>query len=51
MSALTEQAFESLSTDSFGFSRSVRGTYRNPPIAREWKWFNLGIEHAMKGLK
>lgn len=38
--------FESLNKDSFNFRRSRRGTYVNPAIARDWKWFYLG---ATKG--
>lgn len=34
--------FESLASDSFGFRRSHRGTYMNPAVARDWKWFQLG---------
>jgi hypothetical protein len=34
--------FESLANDSFGFRRSHRGTYMNPAVARDWKWFQLG---------
>lgn len=34
--------FESHNHDSYGFARSIRGTYRNPVIARDWKWFQLG---------
>lgn len=25
-----------------GLKRSLRGTYVNPAIARDWKWFQLG---------
>lgn len=35
--------FESLANDSFGFRRSHRGTYTNPAVARDWKWFQLGV--------
>lgn len=41
--------FESMNRDSHGFKRSPRGTYRNPPIARDWKWFQAGIDFAKKG--
>lgn len=41
--------FESLNRDSYNFRRSRRGTYVNPAIARDWKWFILGVE-AYKGL-
>lgn len=34
--------FESMANDSFGFRRSRRGTYMNPAVARDWKWFQLG---------
>ncbi len=44
-------AFEAQAKDSFGFSKSARGTYRNTPVARDWKWFQAGIEHALKGNK
>lgn len=36
------EVFESMARDSFGFKRSRRGTYKNPPIARDWKWFCAG---------
>lgn len=38
--------FEATAKDSFNFRRSRRGTYVNPAIARDWKWFYLG---ATKG--
>lgn len=41
--------FESMNRDSHGFKRSPRGTYRNQPIARDWKWFQAGIDFAKKG--
>jgi len=28
--------------DSYGLKRSRKGTYQNPAIARDWKWFQLG---------
>lgn len=28
--------------DSFEFKRSRKGTYINPSVARDWKWFRLG---------
>lgn len=34
--------FERLNRDSLGFRRSRKGTYTNPLIARDWKWFELG---------
>lgn len=34
--------FESMARDSFGFKRSRKGTYVNPPIARDWKFFLMG---------
>lgn len=40
--AQKRKEFESLNHDSFGFARSARGTYKNPAIARDWKWFLLG---------
>lgn len=30
--------------DSYGLKRSRRGTYVNPAIARDWRWFQLGSE-------
>lgn len=36
------QAFEALAVDSFKFTRSPKGTYRNPAVARDWKWFQAG---------
>lgn len=41
-------AFEAQNKCSHGFKRSARGTYVNPPVARDWKWFQLGIQHANK---
>lgn len=41
-------AFENQNKCSHGFKRSARGTYVNPPVARDWKWFKLGAEHARK---
>lgn len=38
--------FEATAKDSFNFRRSRRGTYVNPAIARDWKWFYIG---ATKG--
>ena len=26
-----------------GLKRSRRGTYVNPAIARDWKWFQMGV--------
>lgn len=40
--------FESINRDSFNFKRSRRGTYVNPAIARDWKWFRLGAAQAQK---
>ncbi len=34
--------FEKLNRDNMKFSRSRKGTYVNPAIARDWKWFQLG---------
>lgn len=34
--------FEALAHDSYGFKRSRKGTYQNPAVARDWKWFQLG---------
>ena len=38
------EAFERLvgHRDSYGLKRSRKGTYVNPAIARDWKWFRLG---------
>lgn len=41
--------FEAMNRDSHGFKRSPRGTYQNPPVARDWKWFQAGIDFAKKG--
>lgn len=38
--------FESTNRDSHKFKKSVRGTYVNPAVARDWKWFQLGMKHA-----
>lgn len=42
------KAFERLANKAVacGLSRSRRGTYVNPSIARDWKWFDLGLIHA-----
>ena len=34
--------FESQARDSHDFARSVKGTYTNPAVARDWKWFIKG---------
>jgi hypothetical protein len=36
------EVFESMANDTHGFKRSRRGTYQNPPVARDWKWFLAG---------
>jgi len=38
--------FESTNRDSYEFKKSVRGIYANPAVARDWKWFQLGMKHA-----
>lgn len=38
------QEFEKLNRDSYGFRRSRRGSYVNPVIQRDWKWFKLGAQ-------
>ena len=38
--------FESTNRDSCEFKKSVRGIYANPAVARDWKWFQLGMKHA-----
>jgi hypothetical protein len=38
--------FEAQAVDSCGLRRSRRGTYVNPAIARDWKWFQLGAQAA-----
>lgn len=41
--------FEALASDpSFKLSRSRRGTYVNPAVARDWKWFQRGASHAQQ---
>jgi hypothetical protein len=35
--------FERMANDSHGFKRGRHGGYRNPAVARDWKWFCLGI--------
>lgn len=41
--------FEALASDpSFKLSRSRRGTYVNPAVARDWKWFQLGAIRAQQ---
>lgn len=39
--------FESVARDSNGFKRSRNGTYVNPAVARDWKWFLLGFHAAI----
>ena len=34
--------------DCYGLKRSRRGTYTNPAIARDWKWFRLGAAAITK---
>lgn len=38
------KVFETMNRDSFRFARSRRGTYVNPAVARDWKWFLAGAE-------
>lgn len=39
--------FEKLASDpTYKFARSPKGTYRNPALARDWKWFKLGKAQA-----
>lgn len=40
--------FERQANDSYGFKRSRRGTYQNPAVARDWKWFRAGLAFAAK---
>lgn len=41
--ALLRMSFERHASDpTYGFARSRKGTYVNPAIARDWKWFQLG---------
>ena len=35
--------FEQANNDSYGFKLSGRGNYVNPAVARDWKWFCLGV--------
>lgn len=38
-------AFEKLvGRDSFGFAKSHKGNYKNPAIARDWRWFKQGAK-------
>lgn len=43
--------FESLARDSHRFRRSRKGTYVNPQVARDWKWFQLGAAHQSGALQ
>lgn len=43
--------FERQARDSFDFKRSRRGTYINPAVARDWKWFLLGAATRQELLK
>lgn len=41
--------FEALARDpSFKLRRSRRGTYVNPAVARDWKWFQLGASQVQQ---
>ena len=41
------EAFERLASDpSYKFARSRKGTYVNPAVARDWKWFQLGAKQV-----
>lgn len=40
--AALRAAFEAQNRDTHNFRRSHRGTYANPVIARDWKWFQRG---------
>lgn len=43
--------FEQLASDpSYKFARSRRGTYVNGALARDWKWFCLGMIHHQESL-
>lgn len=46
MTDADREAFEAQAKDSFNFSRSRKGTYNNPAVARDWKWFAAGCEHV-----
>lgn len=41
------KTFEKKAHDSHGFKRSRRGTYQNPSVARDWKWFLAGATFIM----
>lgn len=41
------EIFESQNRDSWGFKRSRRGSYINPVIQRDWKWFKNGAAALM----
>lgn len=50
--AILRADFERLENDSSKFARSRKGTYVNPAVARDWKWFQLGAiarEHLETG--
>jgi hypothetical protein len=40
------EKFEALASDSYDFKKSRKGTYQNPAVARDWKWFQLGVTAA-----
>lgn len=42
--------FERLVKDSYGFKRSRKGSYTNPAVARDWKWFQIGVYAIMEEL-
>lgn len=44
-------AFEALANDRLNFRRSRRGTYMTASVARDWKWFQLGMIHAREQAK
>lgn len=43
--AALRAAFEAQNRDAHNFRRSRKGTYVNPVIARDWKWFQRGAQH------
>lgn len=44
--SLLRARFEAHARDSYNFRRSRHGTYQNPQLARDWKWFQVGASVA-----
>lgn len=49
-SPILRKAFEAQANDSHGFALGMHGGYRNPAVARDWKWFVNGAAVAVPAL-